>query len=60
MVLGFFNFHFLIDFVGVSRGVSRGSVDQGSVFCRNPYMAVTEILVTPFWGAMEESCGDAS
>ena len=26
IVLGFFNFHFPIDFIGVSRGVSRGSV----------------------------------
>ena len=31
IVLGFFNFHFPIDFIGVSKGVSRGSV-----FCRNP------------------------
>ena len=40
IVLGFFNFHFPIDFIGGQLGgqwgVSRGSVDRGSVFCRNP------------------------
>ena len=37
IVLGFFNFNFPIDFYRGSVGGSvSGSVDRGSVFCRNP------------------------
>ena len=35
IVLGFFNFHFPIDFIGVSSGVSKGSVG-GQCFVETP------------------------
>ena len=48
IVLGFFNFHFPIDLIrgqkGVQEGVSRGSVDRGSAFCRNPVSTVPQII----------------
>ena len=38
IVLGFLIFIFPLILQGVSKGVSRGSVDRGSVFCQNPYV----------------------